>query len=237
MKRINTLIIAMMAFLVTACDKNDDNDKTVLPQYVDLGLSVKWATFNVGASNPQEYGDYFSWGETETKLHYYWSSYKYAHVNNKGADEEPFVTKYCTDSLYGYNSLLDSICYLDPDDDVAHIQWGGSWRMPTSDEFEELFDTVQFTKIRKDTVNNVIGIRITSKVDGYTDNSIFLPFAGYKGASSPFNTDKNGNYWTSSLNTDEPTYAVDAIINAEGDYELSESAPRYLGYSVRPVCP
>ena len=98
-------------------------------EYVDLGLSVKWATCNMGASSPEEYGDHYAWGETETESTYDWNTYKWC----KGSKNT--LTKYCTDSDYG---TVDNKTVLDPEDDVAQVKWGGNWRMPTDAEIEEL---------------------------------------------------------------------------------------------------
>ena len=112
---------------------------------------MKWATCNVGASKPEEYGDYFAWGEVEPYYNgdsqnptdwksgktegYSWSSYKYC----KGEDYD--LTKYCNNSSDGYNGYTDKKTFLDPEDDAAHMNWGGSWRMPTKAELEELQNT------------------------------------------------------------------------------------------------
>ena len=135
-------------------------------EYVDLGLSVNWATCNVGASSPEEYGDYFAWGETETKSEYTWATYKYC----KGSENT--LTKYCDDSNYGNNGFEDNIITLLPEDDVAHVKWGGKWRMPTEAEFNELIYSCDWAWT---TQNGVMGYKVTSKKTGYTGCSIFLP--------------------------------------------------------------
>ena len=129
-------------------------------EYVDLGLSVKWATCNMGASSPEEYGDYYAWGETETKSTYDWNTYKWC----KGSENT--LTKYCTDSDYG---TVDNKTVLDPEDDVAHVKWGGNWRMPTDAEIEELRENCIW---KWTTQNGKNGYKVTSKKNG---NSIFLP--------------------------------------------------------------
>ncbi|MBO7112331.1 MAG: hypothetical protein J6V75_00065, partial [Bacteroidaceae bacterium] len=128
--------------------------------YVDLGLSVKWATCNVGASKPEEYGDYYAWGETEPKTTYDWSTYKWC----KGSSAT--MTKYCNNSSYGNNGFTDTKTTLDPEDDVAHVKWGGNWRMPTISEFEDLINNCTWTWT---TQNGVNGYKVTSKKSGYTD--------------------------------------------------------------------
>ena len=103
-------------------------------EYVDLGLPsrIKWATCNVGATTPEEYGDYFAWGETEPKDNYDWSTYKWCNESNAT------MTKYCTDSSYG---TVDNKTVLELEDDAAYVNWGGNWRMPTKAELDELTNT------------------------------------------------------------------------------------------------
>ena len=102
--------------------------------YVDLGLSVKWATMNVGASKAEEYGDYFAWGETQPKSTYDWSMYKYCNGSSST------LTKYCNMSSYGNNGFTDNKTQLELSDDAARVNWGGSWRMPTDAEWTELYE-------------------------------------------------------------------------------------------------
>lgn len=153
-------------------------------EFVDLGLSVKWATCNVGANTPEEYGDYFAWGETKPKDNYSWSTYKWC---NGSMDN---LTKYCIepDSDYG---IVDNKTVLDIEDDAAHVNWGGAWRMPTIEDVQELINNCSWTWA---TQNGVNGCILTSKING---NSIFFPAAGYRENSHFF--DLFGFYWSSSL--------------------------------------
>ena len=98
-------------------------------EYVDLGLpsGTQWATMNIGANAPEEYGDYFAWGETEPKDYYDWGTYKWCMGNYNT------MTKYCTISGYGYNGFNDGKTELDPEDDAATAAWGAGWRMPSFD--------------------------------------------------------------------------------------------------------
>ena len=195
-------------------------------EYVDLGLSVKWATFNVGATKPEEYGDYYAWGETETKDTCNWSTYKWCNGSIST------LTKYCNDSSYGHNGFTDTKTTLDPDDDVAHVKWGGDWRMPTKGEFTELFNNCTWTWTK---LNGVNGYRVTSKKSGYTDRSIFLPAAGYRGDTSLGNVGSYGNYWSSSLYTGGP-FSAWIVVFGSG-YRNASNGYRFYGLSVRPVCP
>jgi len=214
------------AAMFVACDKNDEpnnnqnkettdtennNDpKNDTKEAVDLGLSVKWATCNVGATSPEKYGNYYAWGETEPKTKYNFTTYKYG-------DGTTF-------SFSKYNSA-DGKEVLDLEDDAARVNWGGSWRMPTAAEFEEL-------------LNNCTWIYNESNggytVQGSNGNTIFLPAAGYRYYDDPYGTDDCGSYWSSSLYPDGSSLAWDAVfcslfVNRDYNY-------RYYGQSVRPVC-
>ena len=188
--------------------------------YVDLGLSVKWATCNVGANNPEDYGDYFAWGETTTKDTYNWGNYKYCNGS------ETTLTKYNTSSSYG---TVDNNTQLELSDDAARANWGGSWRMPTDDELTELWEQCTWTWT---TQNGVNGYKVTSKTNG---NSIFLPAAGIRYDSSFSATGSAGDYWSSSLNTVNPSFAWCVGFYAGGVHRNDSS--RCVGRSVRPVCP
>ena len=188
-------------------------------EYVDLGLSVKWATCNVGASKPEEYGDYFACGETTPKSTYDWSTYKWC----RGSRET--LTKYNTKSSYG---IVDNKTTLELSDDAARANWGGSWRMPTKAEQDELREKCRWAWT---TQNGVKGYKVTSKING---KSIFLPAAGYRKDSSLYRAGSGGYYWSSSLNTDYPYGAYEF-------YFHSDRVDRYCthrcnGLSVRPVC-
>ena len=227
-----TVLIAILVSmpLITSCSEdeeetllNPDNDPYNGHEYVDLGLSVKWATCNVGATTPEEYGDYFAWGETTPKTTYDWNTYKYC---NGTYDS---MTKYCTNSYYG---TVDNKTTLELTDDAAHVNWGGSWRMPTKAEQDELRDTNNCTWTWT-TQNGVNGYKVTSKKNG---NSIFLPAAGYRGSSILIFAGRFGFYWSSSLSTSIGNYAYFLYFDSSGVY-WNSSVYRYHGQSVRPVCP
>jgi len=188
--------------------------------YVDLGLSVKWATCNVGADSPEDYGDYFAWGETQPKSDYRWSTYKWCRGN------EDNLTKYCTKRSYG---KVDNNTQLDLSDDAARVNWGGSWRMPTHDELTELRKECKWTWTTQKGVN---GYKVTSKTNG---RSIFLPAAGYRGGSSLSLAGESGGYWLSSLGVVDPSLARYLYFNSSlVDRNFNG---RDYGRSVRPVCP
>ena len=200
-------------------------------EYVDLGLSVKWATCNVGATTPEDYGDYFAWGEVTTKNSYDWSTYKYC----EGSDVT--LIKYCTESSYGKDGFVDNKIMLDPTDDAAIVNWGGEWRMPTKAEQDELRDKCTWTWIT--TENGVSGYRVTSNVLGYTDRSIFLPAAGSKSGSTCENVGTFGSYWSNLLGSyDEQDYIVRSAtsISFSSSYKDADGVrDRSSGRSVRPV--
>ena len=190
-------------------------------EWVDLGLpsGLKWATCNVGASKPEEYGDYFAWGETQPKTTYDWSTYKWC---NGSYDTQ---TKYCTKSSYG---TVDNKTQLELSDDAARANWGGSWRMPTKAEQDELREQCTWVWT---TQNGVNGYKVTSKKNG---NSIFLPAAGYRDDRSLLDAGSNGYYWSSSLFTGYPGNACYLYFGSDGvDWYYLD---RFLGFTVRPVC-
>ena len=191
-------------------------------EYVDLGLpsGTKWATCNVGANSPEEYGDYFAWGETEPKSYYGWSTYKWC---NGSYDTQ---TKYCTSSSYG---TVDNKTTLDLSDDAAYVNWGSSWRMPTKAEYDELINT-SYTTWTWTTQNGVKGYKVTSKTNG---NSIFLPAAGCRDDSDLYNAGFGGGYWSSSLSTGNSYDACN--LDFYSDEVDSYYGNREYGQSIRPV--
>ena len=186
--------------------------------YVDLGLSVKWATYNVGATSPEEYGSYFAWGEVEPKEVYDWSTYKWCNGSSNT------LTKYNTSSSYG---TVDNKTTLELSDDAARVNWGGAWRMPTDAEWTELRTECTWTIIEQNGVN---GCKVTSK---YNNNSIFFPSAGIYQGNSLVAANSNRNYWSSSLSIDIPIGAW--TLDSYSNYIRITATDRRFGHSVRPV--
>ena len=188
-------------------------------EWVDLGLPshLKWATCNVGASQPEEYGDYFAWGETETKSNYTWSTYKLCNGDSNS------LTKYNHKNSYG---TVDNKTTLDLADDAARANWGGSWRTPTDDEWTELITYCTWTWRKQNGVNG-------RQVTGPNGLSIFLPAAGSRNDTNLGSAGSRGYYWSSSLVTDSPSFAWYVYFDS-GDVDRSIFR-RFYGYSVRPV--
>lgn len=208
-------------------------------EYVDLGLSVKWATCNLGANSPEDYGDHYAWGETETKYTYSPDIYKFykSEIVSEGDSHTKYegYTKYIPSSkaeTYGFKGFYDNKTVLDPEDDVANDKFGGKWRMPTLDEFIELIDNCQYDWV---TYRGIDGMKFTSMIAGYTDKWIFLPAAGARSEldEHPYGVGSYGCYWSSSL---YPTYPATAccIECSSGDLGLYRDN-RGHGQSVRPV--
>ena len=182
--------------------------------YVDLGLSVLWATCNVGATSPEEYGDYFAWGETEPKEEYGWSTYKWSDATGT------IMTKY---------NATDGLTTLLPEDDAAHVKWGGQWRMPTLNEFAELVENTSWENMQ---INGVKGYLVRSTVPGYTDKHIFLPFAGWRNEDLSTHVYEQGistRYWSNYATHNDCAYNF---------FNRSRSNnSRRSGLSIRPVLP
>ena len=190
--------------------------------YIDLGLpsGLLWATCNVGANAPEEYGDYFAWGETAPKDVYNWDTYQYCMGSYNT------LTKYCSRSDYGYNGFTDNLTILLPEDDAATANWGNGWRMPTKEEWQELYNNTTVTWTQQNGING----RLFTASNG---NSLFLPAAGYRWDSYLYNVGWNGLYWSSSLNTGDPSSAWYFSFNS--DYYRMSNYYRYFGHSVRAV--
>ena len=185
--------------------------------YVDLGLSVKWATCNVGASSPGEYGAYYAWGETETKTNFNKRNYRFT-IDYKGEEFSKYV-------IHSRRDLVDNKTCLELSDDVASAEWGGSWRMPTSAEWQEL--------LRCSWTWSEEGGHKGFKVTGKNGNSIFLPAAGRRVDSDFVHLGSRGSYWTSTLSQSHDMFAY-GIYFTSGICSSSNDIRGY-GLSVRPV--
>lgn len=234
--RLTTLVAVAAGLAFASCQKeesnstagNGSNNGQVPDGYVDLGLpsGLLWAKCNLGATYPEQYGDYYAWGEIETKSAYWWRSYKFCDGRKNT------FTKYCSISSSGYNGFTDYLTTLEAIDDAATQKLGSGARMPTADEWRELIDntTAEWT-----TMNGVNGRKFTAS----NGKSLFLPAAGGRldsdlfGVSDNYLYDvgKDGHYWSSSLYEGDPAFAWSF-------YLVGQRVSRYSrdnGLSVRPV--
>ena len=189
-------------------------------EYVDLGLSVKWATCNVGANTPEEYGGYYAWGEIETKSTYDWTTHKYYDSTTKT------FLKY--NDWWHQGGVHDFKTTLDRSDDVAHINWGGNWRMPDEDELRDLRNnsTLAFC-----TQNGIPGYRITSTINGC---SIFVPASGKKVGQQLEEVGSAAYLWSATRINEKSEYGV--YMKVSSPYLQVPFTDRCYGFSVRPVC-
>ena len=251
MKKIYFLAMCCLAMCLSACsgDKGSENGH----EWVDLGLpsGTKWATCNIGATKPEEFGNYYAWGEVTPKDVYNWSTYKYGSDYNR-------LTRYNTDSHYGKNGFADGKTVLELEDDAAHSNWGGKWRMPTQAQQDELCEQCYWVWTENYNNSNVKGY-IVYKAKGEADKGkyvykgktpsssyslsdahIFLPAAGCRIYGTPHGNEA-GCYSTSSLNADYPSdaWSVALLYNnvcaaVGGEFTLGN---RFYGQSVRAVIP
>jgi len=220
---------------------------------VDLGIvmtrtdgttyKLYWAKSNLSdkglCANPEDYGDYYAWGETEPYYSsqnpltwktgkssgYEWPSYKWCNGSNNT------LTKYNTQSSYG--TTVDNKTVLDLEDDVAHVKLGGNWRMPTDAEWTELRENCTWTWVENYNGTGIKGSLVTSNTNG---NSIFLPAAGFRHGTRLDDAGFFGYCWSSSLYTDKPYFPYCAwYVYFSSDRVNRTSRNRYVGHSVRPV--
>ena len=218
-------IILIALTMMAGCKKeNKVEEVTGDKDYVDLGLpsGTLWAKCNVGASSPEEVGDYFAWGETATKEIYDWKQYKYSEYE----DGVYKLNKYCTNPAWGVGGFVDNKTELEPSDDAVIANCGEGWRMPTSEEYDELYQNTTFEWIE---INGVEGRLLT----GSNGNSIFLPAAGFY-IDDTIICHGLGIYWSSTLQTQAQIAAwslhFDAVnCHVCGTYERSR------GHVVRAV--
>ena len=195
----------------------------IQPEAVDMGRSVKWASFNLGATVPEDYGDYYAWGETELKDDYSWETYKWCN----GAYYK--LNKYCPVDktvFWGGAETPDDKTGLEPEDDVAHVNLGGNWRMPTFAEITELIENCSWVWTTQNGVNGRL-------VTGTNGNSIFLPAAGRRDGTNLNDAGSKGYYWSSSLDSDIPQYVWNVSFSSGEAYR--NDGLRHYGYTVRPV--
>ncbi len=196
-------------------------------EYVDLQLpsGTLWATCNIGADSPEEYGDYFAWGETvpydeNGKTNFDWSTYQWC------SGSPTTLSKYNPSDSFG---VVDNLTELEIADDAASANWGAAWSMPTKEQFDELINssntTVEWTQ-----ENNVFGCKIRSNRN---DKSIFLPAAGDRSYSMLGYAGSKGYYWSNTLGSDYPYDSY--CLNFDSSGSRTDSGSRFEGRSIRPV--
>ena len=251
---VSTIVDAYLNNLpaTTATDLDEDNELTIADvtklislinsssgffnanghEFVDLGLpsGTLWATCNIGTTSPEGLGDYYAWGETETKDVYNWETYKWCDGDACNKSNQT-LTKYCDRGAYG---RLDGKISLELEDDVAHVKWGGDWHIPTMEEFQELIDNCTFEWIWTNEDKKLRAYKIT----GTNGNSIIIPDAGYKKNEKYVSDDFH--YWSANLlmksipANNHATHVVCLSYNSNTEAELV-GCYRYCGYPVRPV--
>ena len=244
------LLVVIVGLSLTSCDKDDDEVSNIHNghEFVDLGLpsGLKWATCNVGADSAYECGFFLAWGETDPKDYYDYSTYKFGDWNS--------LTKYCSSEEDG---IVDDKTVLEPEDDAATVNWGGSWRMPTNDELRELSANSLWGWVddyRGSHVGGVVAYRLKSESDKLEkiskfgqdyvdlvfgqysvekDVHIFLPMVGYCRGS--IGGDPDGEYWSSSRDVYSSCARIMSI--DQKGIHVSAGMSREFGAHVRPVCP
>ena len=203
------LIMTLVCMIMVSCKPDGGDGRHEGHVYVDLGLSVKWATCNIGASSPEEYGDYFAWGETTTK-----ETYDYDNCPTYGLSTSELQSQ-------GY---IDNEGNLTAQYDAATANWGGDWRMPTDAEQEELINNCTWTWTTQNGVNGY-------NVEGPSGASIFLPAAGDRNGSSLYFAGSYGSYWSSTPTRHGGAYYLGFVSD---NHSVNKGLCR-IGQSVRSV--
>lgn len=198
----NTLFDSDESVSYSGCPDNNH------PHAIDLGIGVKWACCNVGASAPEQYGNYYAWGETRVKKYYWWQTYQYYNYNSNSF---VFIGNNIAGTKY----------------DAAKVKWGGSWKMPTIDQIRTLVNKCKTERI---TINGVKGLQFI----GPNGASVFFPYAGHYETDGRINPGSQGLYWSSTStpnNYNKIFYLGCSYYRAfEGD-----GVTRYMGLPIRPV--
>ena len=200
-------------------------------KWVDLGLpsGTLWAAYNIGGSQPEHYGDYFAWAETQTKVSFTSATYKYAkwgesiYVNY----ENYYLTKYCTREEYGFEGFTDNLTELLTGDDAATVNWGDGARTPSQDDWNELKNNTTHDEY---VLNGINGRRYV----GSNGKSIFIPFAGYIDNETLHYDGFNGIYWSRNLKTTAPTM-VHLFNSTNSGCSANAENSRFFGCPVRAV--
>lgn len=195
-------------------------------EYVDLGLSVKWATCNVDAQHPEDYGGYYAWGDDKPYSHV-------AHfLDSLGLKKEFFLTsnagyidhfmdRWKIDAV-GRNLIRKGV-------DIATHKWGEGWRLPTKNECVELYNNCIWQEV---IIDEVVCYKVTSKISGYTDRYIIIPHAGYNFVNTEADIYEDAVYWTGTLRSEDWIHLF--VFNSKEYTDCFSGAA--VGYPVRPVC-
>ena len=247
---LSATFVALSTFFLTSCEKEDQDSISMSDvekgiqiikgkdnkeyKVVNLGLPSGnlWAVCNIGASNPEETGSFFAWGETAPKNSFTWENYKWG--------ERLDLTKYCFDEEKGD---VDNKFVLEMSDDAASYIMGEDWQIPTKDDFTELLSSRNCEK-KWCKLNGVGGFLFTSIKKGYEGNSLFIPLAGMKDYEKLRFQEQYGYYWCNELYYDDINkkyISTDASVLwlehlEEVDNKLVDFRTRYLGLPIRPVC-
>ena len=226
MKRSVLFLVAaiLLGVGLQSCDrKNNNGDNNSSVKWVDLGLpsGLLWADRNVGASSPEDYGNYYAWGETVSKEVYDWTTYAYGNNYDQ-------LTKYCDGSDYGLDGFTDNLTTLQASDDAATANFGGKARTPTRDEWEELLSQTTYGMV---SCNGVRGLLLT----GRNGKLLFLPAAGFRAGSNLIFAGEDGDYWSSTLYTGYPDHAWGFCFDSDDQRMSYTGGYRDDGFSVRAV--
>ena len=229
MKKIVSFLLAACVLLaVNSCEILSGGESGDTKGAVDLGLSVKWATCNLGASSPEQSGNFYAWGETTPKTKFTWENYKWTKEEKSSYGDVILLrSKYNSSSNQG---TVDNKTKLDPEDDAARAKLGGKWRMPTRAEFQELIDKCTWTLTSQ---SGVDGFEVKSKVN---ENSIFLPLTGFYSQTDGYDGKTlhhkdQGNLWVSDMDNN---FTVTCYFK-KGKPGSWFGTSREYGMAIRPV--
>ena len=252
MKKI-CVILLLSAIIVPAFAQEKSKSGDFSVKYVDLGLSVLWADCNLGAATPSEYGSYYAWGETEPKDCFSWDNYhKYEPPREEtDIDDEDLLHPIGLIGSLSRRNRNNEPLRLIPANDAATVRLGAEWRMPTIQEYNELYANCDYDTV---TVNGVLGLRYTSRIAGYEDKSIFIPYGGYIEGGDIIGVDLGFWVWTSESDTyswdgdSSATYVSTSNTVNPSFFYLDEELRvgigtkpslagnhRYIGLNIRPV--